>query len=174
MSNNTTTEVSAVQSLTITHLFDAPRQIVWEAWTKPEHLAEWWGPEMFTNPICEVDLRPGGSFRIDMKGPDGEMYPAPGTVVEVHEPERLAFSQTPVDTAGTVLFEVLQTAVFTEQGASTLLTLTAQLISTTPAGDQFLADLDASWATVASGVVKQSLGKLDRLLDAIVEEGATR
>jgi uncharacterized protein YndB with AHSA1/START domain len=174
MSNNTTTEVSAVQPLTITHLFAAPRDVVWEAWTKQEHLTEWWGPEMFTNPICEVDVRPGGLFRIDMKGPDGVMYPAPGTFIEVREPERLVFSQTPLDAAGNVMFETLQTAVFTEQGAKTLLTLTAQVISTTPGGDQFLAGLDEPWAAVASRVLKQSLGKLDRLLDALIEEGATR
>lgn len=177
MSNNTATEVSAVQPLTITHLFAAPRDVVWEAWTKREHLAEWWGPEMFTNPICEVDVRPGGSIRIDMKGPDGAMYPMTGTFKEVREPERLVFSATPLDAAGNVMFEVLHTAVFTEQGANTLLTFTAQLISTTPSGDQFLADMeegDEPWATATSRGFRQSLGKLDRLLDALIEEGATR
>lgn len=174
MSTNTSTEVAAVHSVTITHLFDAPRELVWEAWTKEQHLAQWWGPEMFTNPVCEVDLRPGGTFRIDMKGPDGKMYLSPGTLVEVREPERLVISQTPLDSAGNVMFETVQTAVFTEQGAKTLLTLTAQVISTTAAGDKFLAELDEPWATIASRVVKQSLGKLNRLLDALSEADATR
>jgi uncharacterized protein YndB with AHSA1/START domain len=129
---------------------------------------------MFTNPICEVELRPGGSFRIDMKGPDGVMYPALGTFKEVREPERLVFSQTPLDTAGNVMFESLTTAVFTEQGEKTLLTLTAEMISTTPGGDQFLAGVDEPWATIASRVMKESLGKLDRLLEAQIKAGANR
>ena len=169
MTTQTRKKDRAELQLRITHLFDAPRELVWDAWTKVEHLSQWWGPEGFTN-TCDVDLRPGGSFRIDMKGPDGKMFPAPGTVVEVREYELLAFSQTPVDAAGNGLFEVLQTVVFGEQGSKTLLTLTAQVVSTTPAGDEFLADLGESWATVASRVIEQSLGKLERRLDMLVSE----
>ena len=121
MSNNTITDVSAVQPLTITHLFDARREVVWDAWTKRDHLSKWWGPEMFYDSrFCEVDVCPGGSIRIDMKGPDGVMYPMTGTFKEVREPEWLVFSATPLDAAGNVMFEMLQTAVFTEQGAKTL------------------------------------------------------
>ena len=45
----------------ITRVFDAPRALVWKAWTDPKHMAQWWGPHTFTNPVCEMDVRPGGA-----------------------------------------------------------------------------------------------------------------
>ena len=53
--------------LTITRVFDAPRDLVFEAWTDAKHLAKWWGPHHFTNPVCELDVRVGGAIRIDMR-----------------------------------------------------------------------------------------------------------
>ena len=62
-------------SVTITRTFDAPRKLVWQAWTDPKMMAQWFGPRGFTNPFCELDVRPGGSLRIVMRGPDGNDYP---------------------------------------------------------------------------------------------------
>jgi uncharacterized protein YndB with AHSA1/START domain len=64
----------ADQELIITRVFDAPRKLVFKAWTDPKHVAQWWGPNGFTNPVCELDVRPGGAIRIDMHGPDGTIY----------------------------------------------------------------------------------------------------
>ncbi len=58
------------KDLVLTRVFDAPRERVWKAWTDPRQVAQWWGPAGFTNPRCEVDVRPGGVLRIDMRGPD--------------------------------------------------------------------------------------------------------
>jgi len=57
------------RELTLIRIFDAPRDLVFEAWTNPQHLAKWWGPDGFTNPRCEFDARPGGKIHIDMQAP---------------------------------------------------------------------------------------------------------
>src|SRR5579872_6853405 len=80
---------TVVRELTITRVFDAPRALVFKAWTDPKHLAQWWGPHTFTNPVCELDVRTGGAFRIVMRGPDGAEHPARGVYGEVKPPERL-------------------------------------------------------------------------------------
>ncbi len=54
----------ADRELTMTRIFDAPRELVFKAWTNPEHVAQWWGPKGFTNPVCELDVRPGGAWRM--------------------------------------------------------------------------------------------------------------
>ena len=76
----------------ITRIFDAPRALVFKAWTEPRHMARWWGPHGFTNPVCEMDVRPGGTYRIVMRGPDGVDHPAKGVYHEVTEPERLVMT----------------------------------------------------------------------------------
>jgi uncharacterized protein YndB with AHSA1/START domain len=61
-------------TIVITRVFDAPRRLVFEAWTKPEHLMRWWGPRDLTLSLCEVDLRPGGAWRFVLRAPDGNDY----------------------------------------------------------------------------------------------------
>ncbi|HLH19928.1 MAG TPA: SRPBCC domain-containing protein [Bryobacteraceae bacterium] len=77
--------------LELARTFDAPRELVFQAWTDPKHLAAWWGPRGFTTRIQEMDVRPGGAWRYSMRGPDGKEYPFDGVYVEVVEPERLVF-----------------------------------------------------------------------------------
>ena len=91
-------------------------RLVFKAWTDPEHLARWWGPHGFTNPVCEVDVRPGGGIRIDMAGPDGVVYPMKGTFHEVVEPERLVFISTPLEDERATRLEVLNTVTFARAG----------------------------------------------------------
>jgi uncharacterized protein YndB with AHSA1/START domain len=74
-----------------TRTLDAPRELVWRAWTEPEHLRQWWGPKGFTNTFHEFDPRPGGTWRFVMHGPDGVDYKNETEFVEVVEPERLVF-----------------------------------------------------------------------------------
>ena len=76
------TTLPMTREVTLTRLIDAPRALVWAAWTEPEHMAQWWGPHHFTNPRCEFDARPGGAIHIDMRGPDGTVYPMKGEVPE--------------------------------------------------------------------------------------------
>lgn len=143
-------------TLIIEHVFDAPRSLVWDAWTMPKHLAEWWGPEHFTNPVCEIDVRVGGTLHIEMQGPDGATYPMTGTFDEVVKPERLVYTFTPLDAAGEKMFKLRQTAQFTECEGKTRLTLTAQILWATPTAVSHLKGMEAG--------LKQSFWKLDQML----------
>ena len=80
-------------TVTLTRVFDAPRALVWKAWTDLKMMARWFGPRGFTNPVCELDVRVGGSLRIVMRGPDGNDYPMKGVFREVIAPERTRVHQ---------------------------------------------------------------------------------
>ena len=73
--------------------FSAPREMVFEAWTNPEHLSQWWGPHGYGVPTCTVDLREGGSFYLEMESPEGVRYPMTGRYVELLPPERLVYTE---------------------------------------------------------------------------------
>ncbi|MEW6049522.1 MAG: SRPBCC family protein [Candidatus Zixiibacteriota bacterium] len=77
--------------LVITRIFEAPRELVWKAWTEPKQFMRWWGPQGFTNTFHEFDLRPGGYWRFIMHGPDGSSYENESVFVEVSRPERIVF-----------------------------------------------------------------------------------
>jgi uncharacterized protein YndB with AHSA1/START domain len=135
----------AGQDLVLTRTFDAPRALVFRAWTDAKQLAQWWGPHGFTNPVCEFDARPGGAIRIHMRGPDGVVYPMTGTVREVVEPERLVFASAVPDEDGRPIFEVLTTVTFAEQAGTTTLTVRAQVVSKTPGAERYLRGMSAGW-----------------------------
>jgi uncharacterized protein YndB with AHSA1/START domain len=135
----------ADRELVLTRVFDAPPSLVFKAWTDPQHLAQWWGPHGFTNPRCEVDVRPGGAIRIDMRGPDGTVYPMTGTFREVVAPERIVFASSALDAQGKPLFEVLTTVTFAEAGGKTTLTLHARVVTATAAAAPYLQGMDAGW-----------------------------
>ena len=83
---------SAARELVITRAFDAPRPLVFKTWTRPEHLVRWWGPRGYTTPSCKMDVRPGGSWRLCMRSPEGTLHWLQCVYREVVEPERLAFT----------------------------------------------------------------------------------
>ncbi len=85
-------EAAAGQELVISRTFHARRELVFQAWTDPRRLVQWWGPRGFTNPVCELDLRPGGALYIEMRAPDGSLHPAQGVFHEIAPPERLVFT----------------------------------------------------------------------------------
>lgn len=76
--------------IVLTRVFDPPRELVFETHSKPEHVAQWWGPRGTTLPVCEMDFRPGGAWRFVVRGPDGEDSPFKGVYREIVPPERLA------------------------------------------------------------------------------------
>ena len=79
------------RELVLTRLINAPRQRIFEAWTTPALLVQWWGPHGMTTPVCEMDPRPGGIFRTVMRDPDGKEYGGTGVFLEV-APERIVFT----------------------------------------------------------------------------------
>ncbi len=87
--NKTTT---ADREIVTTRVFDAPRELVWEAWTNPQHVVNWWGPRGFTITIEEMDVRPGGVWKHTMHGPDGTDYANKSIFKEVVKPERIVYS----------------------------------------------------------------------------------
>jgi uncharacterized protein YndB with AHSA1/START domain len=98
-----------------TRVVDAPRELVWKAWTDPKHVAAWWGPNGFTSTIHEMDVRPGGIWRFILHGPDGVDYKNMIVYVEVAKPERIVF-----DHVSGPKFQV--TATFGEQTGKTRIT----------------------------------------------------
>src|SRR6266481_2433808 len=141
----------ARQELILTRIYGAPRSLVFKAWTDARHMARWWGPRGFTNPVCEVDVCPGGLIRIDMRGPDGTTYPMKGVFQEIREPERLVFTSTALeDEHGKPLLEILNTVTFDDFKGITKLTLHARLVTKhfklTPQVDSALSGMEQGWS----------------------------
>jgi uncharacterized protein YndB with AHSA1/START domain len=109
---------TADRELTATRTFAAPRELVFRAWTEPDRIAKWWGPRGFTTTTHSMDLRPGGSWRFTMHGPDGRDYPNRITYREVVVPERLVYDHGDDEA---VLFHV--TVTFADVGGTTELSM---------------------------------------------------
>ncbi|WP_309083271.1 SRPBCC domain-containing protein [Chelativorans sp.] len=109
--------------LYITRVFDAPPALVFDAWTKPEHLSRWCCPTGFTLPYSEGDIRPGGWFKTCMRSPQGEDHWLSGTYREVTPPERLVFTHAWHDGAGQPGDETVVTVTLKGEGGRTRLTL---------------------------------------------------
>ena len=120
--SNAATE-SAERELLITRVFNAHRSLVFKAWTEPQHLVHWWGPQGFTLPSCTMDLRPGGSYRFCMRSPEGVDHWLQGIYREIMEPERLVFTYAFEDATGKPGHETLVTVTFAELGEKTKLTV---------------------------------------------------
>jgi uncharacterized protein YndB with AHSA1/START domain len=111
--------------IVLTRLFDAPRQLVFEAMSQPEHVRRWWGhlDDRYSVPVCEIDFRPGGKWRFVGRGPEGD-YPAfYGEYREIDAPGRVVFTEffEPFPDAGSVV-----TSELTEEGGKTRLTVTCE------------------------------------------------
>lgn len=140
----------------VTRVFDAPRELVFRTWTEPAHLARWWGPSGFTNPVCELDFRIGGPILIHSHAPDGRVYLMTGTVREIVSPERLVLAAVAADGEGNPLIEGLITATFEEQGGKTKVTVREQAVALAPAADRMIARMEAAWI--------ESLGRLETVV----------
>ncbi|HTR40211.1 MAG TPA: SRPBCC domain-containing protein [Pseudomonadales bacterium] len=141
--------------------FDAPRELVFKAWTDPKHLAQWWGPRGFTNPVCEWDVRPGGKIYDVMRAPNKQDYPMGGEFREVVPPEKVSFVCGPLNEKGEMIFEFLHTVVLTEKNGKTKMTLSSQVLKTTPGANQYISGFEAGMGS-----------SLDRLEKLIVETKA--
>ena len=152
------------QDFVITRVFDAPRDLVFKAWTDPLHLARWWGPKGFTNPVCEVDLRVGGSLRIVMRAPDGAEHPMTGVFRAIDPPARLVFENIAIDREGKTLLDGLTTVTFTEHGAGgTKLTVESRAVARVDYAWRMLEGMETGWTQ-----------SIDRLGEYIVGMRATR
>jgi uncharacterized protein YndB with AHSA1/START domain len=111
------------RSIIATRMLDAPRELVWTAWTDPKHLAQWWGPDGFSTTTSAFDFRPGGVWRFVMHGPDGRDYQNRITFDEIVKPERIAYHHGGGEDVEPVQFTT--TVTFEDLGGKTRLTLHA-------------------------------------------------
>jgi uncharacterized protein YndB with AHSA1/START domain len=138
-----TTRTAENLRLEIKRLIKAPRELVFEAWTDPEQLKKWFGPDDdFVVPLVKVDLRVGGKYRIQMKRPDGEFHTAVGTYLEIEPPERLAFTWAWEKDGGEPDFgeleptEMLVALEFFPRGKQTELVLTQEKFASVESRDR--------------------------------------
>jgi uncharacterized protein YndB with AHSA1/START domain len=147
------------QEIQLTRLFDAPRHLVFEAMTKPEHVKQWWGRlgEGYSVPVCEIDLRPGGAWRFVNRHPKGEaaFY---GEYREIMPPSRLVFTEIFEQFPDSVS---VVTAVFTEEGGKTRLTVTV-LYPTLEVRDMVLATGMARGAGISYDRLEELTAQLQR------------
>ena len=157
--------------IVISRTFAAPRSVVWQAWTNPAHLAQWWGPRDFTNPVCELDVRVGGTYRIVMRSPEGREYPIVGTFREVTALARLVLvmdcSGHPDEwhdqvnplrdkSKGRPSLDLLQTVTLDEVAGGTTVTVRTRFESTSVRDAMLRMGMTEGWS--------QSLDRLAALL----------
>jgi uncharacterized protein YndB with AHSA1/START domain len=144
------------REIVLTRLFDAPRELVFEAMTKPEHVRRWWGilDDQHSVTACEIDLRPGGAWRFVGRGPKGE-YAFYGVYREIAAPGRVVFTEifAPFPDVESVV-----TSVFTEEGGKSRLTVTA-----------VYPTLDVRDMVLKTGMEKGAAISYDRLEDVVSE-----
>lgn len=126
---------AAERELVVTRLVDAPRDMVYAAWTDPKQAMQWWGPEGLTVVALDMDVRPGGRWHKCMRAPDGRDYWRRGVYREVVAPERLVFTYASDDPRGEPGHETLVTVTFEERGAKTMMTLRHSGFESKPARD---------------------------------------
>jgi uncharacterized protein YndB with AHSA1/START domain len=112
---------TADREIVVSRDLDAPRELVFAAWTDPRHVSNWWGPRGFTTTTKEMDVRPGGVWRFVMHGPDGTDYKNKIAFLEVARPERIAYKHAGEEDTENVRFQT--TVTFEDQGGKTRLTL---------------------------------------------------
>jgi len=124
-------ETAIEQDLAIVRVFDAPRKLVWQAWSDPDFMKLWWGPKGFTAPVCKIDFRVGGRYLNCMRGPDGKDYWSTGVYREIVPMERIVCTDSFADEKGNVVpathygmspdfeLEMLMTLTFEEANGKT-------------------------------------------------------
>ena len=147
-------EPESAREIVLTRAVDAPPDLVFEVWTNPKHVVQWWGPNGFTNTNLEMDVRPGGVWRFIMHGPDGTNYPNRIIYQEVDRPKRLVYVHDDDGEGEHQPFHV--TATFEQRDGGTLVTLRL-----------LLASADEKRRVVDFGAIeggKQTLGRLAEYL----------
>jgi uncharacterized protein YndB with AHSA1/START domain len=144
MTDRTDAPAATQQALVIERVFDAPRELVWKAWTEPERMKRWWGPKDYTSPSVEIDFRVGGVFLGCMRSSDGQEIWSTGTYREIVPLERIVSTDSFADADGNVVpathygmpadipMQMLVTVTFEDLGGKTRMVLRHEGL---PAGD---------------------------------------
>jgi uncharacterized protein YndB with AHSA1/START domain len=155
----------ADRELLITRTFDAPRKLLFEAWTRPEHLARWSGPHGFTTTQDKMDLRPGGAYRACLHAPDGRDHWVRGVYREIVEPERLVFTHAWEDEDGQPGLETVVTVTFEERGNQTEMRFHQAFFETTASRDGHQSGWSESFQRLAEHLA--AIRGADALRDAV-------
>lgn len=151
--------------LSITRIFDAPREEVWKAWTDPEHFKRWWGPKNFTTPVSKIDFRVGGKYLNSMRSPEGQEYWSTGIYREIVPFERIVCSDSFADEKGNVVpaahygmggdwpLELLVTVTFEDAGGKTRMTLRHEGIPEGTMSEQTRAGWNESFDKLAESLL---------------------
>jgi uncharacterized protein YndB with AHSA1/START domain len=140
----------------MTRVFDAPRQMVWDAFAKPELLKQWFGPRGWSLSVCDVDHRAGGGFRFVLQGPDGREMGMRGTYRELEAPTRSVHLESFDDYPG----ESVVTTVFSEKGGKTTMTVTVEYPSA-----------EVRDIVMRSGMEHGAAESYDKLAELLAERG---
>jgi len=148
------------QELRLTRVFDAPRDLVFKAWTDSKLVSQWWGPNGFTNPICEIDPKVGGKINIVMEDSaglikKGSRYPMTGTFTEIDEPKKIVYTSEAIMN-DKPLFENVVTVIFEEQDGKTTMNIHIIVSNIQPGAEMALAGMEMGW--------NQQLDKLGEFL----------
>jgi uncharacterized protein YndB with AHSA1/START domain len=152
------TESTADREIALTRVFDAPRRMVWEAWTDPEQVVLWWGPKGFTTTIEQMDVSVGGMWRQVMHGPDGTDYPNECIFTEVVPYQRLAYRLTGGRQGGPPV-QIEKIATFEDEAGGTRVTM-RMLFASAEARDENVRE----YGSIEGG--KQTLERLAEHLSA--------
>ena len=148
------------RTIVIEHTFDAPRALVFKAYTDRDSIPRWWGPRRLTTTVDQMDVRPGGAWRFVSRGADGAEFAFRGVYREIVPPERLVWTFEFEGAPGHVS---LETVTFEEQGGKTKVTNTALY--------QTAGDRDAMLKSGMEGGVKETMERLDELLETMKAAG---
>jgi uncharacterized protein YndB with AHSA1/START domain len=130
----------------LTRVFNAPRERVFECWTRAEHLTRWFGPKGFTIHSCETDARPGGTFKLCLRAPDGKDYWVRGEFREVAAPAHLVIRCTADDDKGVARLEETIDVTFSEERGRTTVSLHATARGPSDEAARMLKGMDQGWA----------------------------
>jgi len=147
---------TTAKPFTIERIIAAPRKLVWEALTLPVLFSQWFAPDYFTIPVCELDVKVGGTIKLTMQAPDGTSFPMTGVYKEVVPESRLRSIQSPLGENGDSLFDLDLTIVLSDESKHTKIRVAASAQATSPKAAPHLAGLQPGW--------EQNLAKLDRML----------
>lgn len=154
-------ESDARRVITIRRTFDAPRELVFKAWTEAERLAQWWGPDGFSVSSAESDPQVGGYLKLVMRGPDGIDLPMTATYREVVPPELLVVESTAAGPDGQPALAAKHTVHFADREGRTEITVRAEATALVPDAIAMLGGMQAGW--------NQSLQCLDDMLTGSVD-----
>jgi uncharacterized protein YndB with AHSA1/START domain len=153
----TTQESGVGFTMTLERNFAAPRELVFDCFTRAEHLARWWGPHGYDTPVSQADARPGGAILLHMRGPDGSVNAIEGEYGEVSRPDRLVFTLRGFrGEDGSWGIEHESTLAFSDVAGGTLLTMTTVVKQVSEELRFALDGMKEGWS--------QSLDKMDALL----------